>query len=40
MAEKTRVHYWDRVPFVIILILVTLAAIGQPSARARWRPID
>ena len=37
IAERIRVRYWDEVAFIIILILVTITAIDQISARLRRR---
>lgn len=39
IAERIRVRHWDEVAFIIILILVTVAAIDQVSARIRARLI-
>jgi phosphonate transport system permease protein len=39
IAERIRVRYWDEVSFIIILILLTVAAIDQLSARVRRRLI-
>ena len=39
IAERIRVRYWDEVSFIILLILVTVAAIDQLSARVRRRLI-
>jgi phosphonate transport system permease protein len=35
IAERIRVRYWDEVSFIIILVLLTVAAIDQVSARVR-----
>ena len=39
ISERIRVGYWDQVLFIIILILVTVAAIDQLSAFIRRRLI-
>ena len=39
IAERIKVRYWDQVAFIIILILVTVAAIDFVSARVRRRLI-
>jgi phosphonate transport system permease protein len=39
IAERIKVRYWDEVSFIIILILITVAAIDQISARVRKRLI-
>ena len=39
ISERIRVGYWDQVLFIIILILVTVAAIDFLSARVRRRLI-
>jgi phosphonate transport system permease protein len=39
IAERIKVRYWDEVSFIILLILVTVAAIDQISARIRRRLI-
>ena len=36
IAERIKVRYWDEVSFIIIVILLTVAAIDQMSARV-WR---
>jgi len=39
IAERIKVRYWDQVLFIILLILVTVAAIDFVSARIRRRLI-
>ncbi len=39
IAERIKVRYWDEVSFIIILILLTVAAIDFLSARVRRRLI-
>ncbi len=39
IAERIKVRYWDEVSFIIILILITVAAIDFMSARVRRRLI-
>jgi phosphonate transport system permease protein len=39
IAERIKVRYWDEVSFIIILILVLVAAIDQTSAWVRRRLI-
>jgi phosphonate transport system permease protein len=39
IAERIKVRYWDEVAFIILLILVTVAAIDLLSARVRRRLI-
>ena len=39
IAERIKVRYWDQVAFIIILILITVAAIDFLSARVRRRLI-
>ncbi len=39
IAERIKVRYWDEVSFIIILILITVAAIDFLSARVRRKLI-
>jgi phosphonate transport system permease protein len=39
IAERIRVRFWDEVAFIILLVLVTVAAIDFVSARIRRRLI-
>ena len=39
IAERIKVRYWDQVAFIILLILVTVAAIDWVSGRIRRRLI-
>jgi phosphonate transport system permease protein len=39
IAERIRVRFWDEVAFIILLVLVTVAAIDFASARIRRRLI-
>ena len=39
IAERIKVRYWNEVSFIILLILVTVAAIDFLSARVRRRLI-
>lgn len=39
IAERIKVRYWDEVSFIIIVILVAVAAIDQISARIRRKLI-
>ena len=39
VAERIKVRYWDQVAFIILLILVTVAAIDWVSGRIRRRLI-
>jgi phosphonate transport system permease protein len=39
IAERIKVRYWDEVSFIIILILITVAAIDQLSGRVRKKLI-
>ena len=39
IAERIKVRYWDQVSFIILLILVTVAAIDLLSSRVRRRLI-
>lgn len=40
IAERIKVRYWDQVAFIILLILITVAAIDLLSARIRQRLIS
>jgi phosphonate transport system permease protein len=39
IAERIRVRHWDEVAFIIILMIITVAAIDWISGRIRRRLI-
>jgi phosphonate transport system permease protein len=40
IAERIRVRHWDEVAFIIILMIITVAAIDWISGRIRRRLIN